>query len=253
MSVPPGRAKSCGERLARCNAGQSAASSAHCRGLRSCVDAAHHPAALVRANVRTLKKRQTIGVAKTLLAWIGMGYERATVVEAPGSFLRARILDIFPPASPYPIRIELFGEEIESLRKFDPGLQRSQDALDEAIITPASEALARHGQQAIERIGQWDLGTCRRIWPRRSSAISPLAQRRSFQRHRALPALFLRRDRQPDQLFGRRGLVVLDEPGEMADVWSELEEQPFNCATNPPRRAHSAELSCALCDLGRVE
>jgi len=37
----------------------------------------------------------------------------------------------------------LFGEEIESLRRFDAGLQRLQDALEQAIITPASEAMAR--------------------------------------------------------------------------------------------------------------
>ena len=180
-----------------------------------------------RANLRTLKKGQTIALAKTLLAWIGMGYERATVVEAPGQFsARGGILDIFPPASPYPIRVELFGEEIESLRRFDPGLQRSQDALNQAVISPASEALAHHGPQAFERIGRWNT----------DHLAEDIAS--AFERDRAslrsgdpftgiefyLP-YFYSESASLLNYLGDEGLVVLDEPGEITDVWSELEEQ----------------------------
>jgi transcription-repair coupling factor (superfamily II helicase) len=185
------------------------------------------PARSFRANIRTLKKGQTISVAKTLLAWIGMGYERATVVEAPGQFsARGGILDIFPPASPYPIRIELFGEEIESLRKFDPGLQRSQDALEQAVITPASEALARHGPNVFEHLSGWNLDNLpediRAMFERDLASLRSGDPFNGIEFY--LPYLYGESASLLNYL-GEDGLVALDEPGEIQDVWSELEEQ----------------------------
>ncbi len=180
-----------------------------------------------RANLRTLKKGQNIGVGKTLLAWIAMGYERATVVEAPGQFsARGGILDIFPPASPYPIRVELFGEEIESLRKFDPGLQRSQDALEQAIITPASEAMARHGQQAAERIGKWDTGHLPEdIASNLERDLASLQNGDPFTGIEFYLPYFYSEPASLLNYLEEDGLVAVDEPGEVADVWTELEEQ----------------------------
>ena len=180
-----------------------------------------------RANVRTLKRGQNIGLAKTLLAWIGMGYERATVVEAPGQFsARGGILDIFPPASPYPVRIELFGEEIESLRKFDPGLQRSMDAIEQAIITPASEALARHGPQAVEHFSRWNLENLPEDIA--SGFERDMASLRSGDPFDGIEFYLPYFNSEPAHLLNyleENGLVALDEPDELADVWAELEEQ----------------------------
>ena len=180
-----------------------------------------------RANLRTLKKGQNIGVGKTLLAWIAMGYERAAVVEAPGQFsARGGILDIFPPSSPYPIRIELFGEEIESLRKFDPGLQRSQDALDQAVITPASEAMARHGQQAARHIGEWD--TSHLPEDIASTLERDLAALQNGDPFTGIEFYLPYFYSEPASLLDyaqEDGLMAVDEPGQVADVWTELEEQ----------------------------
>ncbi len=77
-----------------------------------------------------------------ILRWIGMGYEPATVVIEPGSFSRrGGILDIFPLACEYPLRLEFFDDEIDSLRYFDPVDQRSIRRIDSARIVPAREAL----------------------------------------------------------------------------------------------------------------
>ena len=77
-----------------------------------------------------------------ILRWIGMGYEPAPVVIEPGTFSRrGGILDIFPLASEYPLRIEFFDDEIESLRRFEPGDQRSVKRVESARIMPAREAL----------------------------------------------------------------------------------------------------------------
>ncbi len=73
---------------------------------------------------------------------IDSGYERVSMVEGIGQFsIRGGILDFFPPYSPYPYRIELFDEEIDSIRTFDITSQRSIEVLDFAYISPVKEIL----------------------------------------------------------------------------------------------------------------
>ena len=68
------------------------------------------------------------------------GYQRTELVEMTGQFaLRGGILDVFPPESATPLRMEFFGDEIESIRKFDPESQRSSAATDEALLLPLTE------------------------------------------------------------------------------------------------------------------
>jgi len=69
-----------------------------------------------------------------------VGYTRTDLVEMPGQFTqRGGILDCYSPESDRPIRIEFFGDEIETIRKFDPESQRSQGQLDEAELLPLTE------------------------------------------------------------------------------------------------------------------
>src|SRR5246500_5446323 len=64
-----------------------------------------------------------------------VGYTRMDLVEMPGQFTRrGGILDVYSPESDRPLRIEFFGDEIESIRRFDPETQRSQSGLDEAWL-----------------------------------------------------------------------------------------------------------------------
>lgn len=89
-----------------------------------------------------LARGERHAMEQLILRWIGMGYEPAALVMEPGSFSRrGGILDIFPLSSAYPLRIEFFDDEIESLRRFDPGSQRSVDRVESALIAPAREAL----------------------------------------------------------------------------------------------------------------
>jgi transcription-repair coupling factor (superfamily II helicase) len=106
---------------------------------------------------RTIKKNQSVNLDQLLEAWVGFGYESVSTVLSPGEFSRrGGIVDIFPPALPRPIRIEFFGDEIESLRSFDPASQRSLEPLDQVIITPATELLPKNGPLAAEKIKTWD-------------------------------------------------------------------------------------------------
>ncbi|UCC65671.1 MAG: hypothetical protein JSV36_06535, partial [Anaerolineae bacterium] len=101
---------------------------------------------------------QRISLEKTLDRWVGSGYEPASVIQEPGTFSRrGGIVDIFSPQMRHPVRIELFGDEIDSLRTFDPATQRSLDRIAEFILVPATEALPRFGSHAVARLATLDV------------------------------------------------------------------------------------------------
>ena len=71
---------------------------------------------------------------------LSVGYTRVDVVEMPGQVtLRGGILDVYSPEMERPVRIDFFGDEIESIRRFDPDTQRSASTLDEALLLPLTE------------------------------------------------------------------------------------------------------------------
>lgn len=75
---------------------------------------------------------------------ISGGYEPVTIVEEPGEYcLRGGVLDIYSPGYPDPIRIEQFGDQVDSIRWFSPATQRSRGDLEEAVVLPAKEAIIR--------------------------------------------------------------------------------------------------------------
>ena len=68
-----------------------------------------------------------------------MGYEREVEIEGPGQYaVRGGILDVFPLTEELPVRIELWGDEVDSIRTFDVESQRSIENLDNVDIYPAS-------------------------------------------------------------------------------------------------------------------
>jgi transcription-repair coupling factor (superfamily II helicase) len=71
------------------------------------------------------------------------GYERRPVVEDRGEFsVRGGIIDLFPPLYEHPVRLEFFGDDLESIRFFDPATQRSQGAyLEELVVLPVGEVV----------------------------------------------------------------------------------------------------------------
>ena len=68
------------------------------------------------------------------------GYHQVDLVEEWGDFgVRGGIIDLFPPHLPRPIRLEFMGDEIESLREFDPATQRSLRAVGQVTVVPLRE------------------------------------------------------------------------------------------------------------------
>jgi transcription-repair coupling factor (superfamily II helicase) len=114
-----------------------------------------------RLGLRDYRQGQEIDLQRTLDTWVANGYRPETVVEEPGSFSRrGGLIDVFPPNLPLPVRIELFGDEIDSLRIFDPTTQRSQHRIDRFVLAPATEALPRLAPSAAQRAAALDLRLC---------------------------------------------------------------------------------------------
>ncbi|HVP68098.1 MAG TPA: transcription-repair coupling factor [Anaeromyxobacteraceae bacterium] len=73
---------------------------------------------------------------------VEMGYGRVPLVEDPGTFaVRGSVFDLWSPAADRPARLELFGDEVESLKSFEPVSQRTLGELSELVVTPAREVL----------------------------------------------------------------------------------------------------------------
>lgn len=109
-----------------------------------------------RVGSRVLKRSQQADPDKLLRSWLSLGYTPASIVTEPGTFSRrGGIIDIFPTAMLSPVRIEFFGDEIDSLRTFDPATQRSAETIDRVIITPAREAIPKYGGAVADRLAGW--------------------------------------------------------------------------------------------------
>ncbi len=84
---------------------------------------------------------------------VALGYTRAPLVEDPGAFaIRGGIVDLWSPVDERPVRLELFGDEVESARAFDPESQRTAGEVDEVVLCPAREALfTDEGKEAAKQ------------------------------------------------------------------------------------------------------
>jgi transcription-repair coupling factor (superfamily II helicase) len=180
-----------------------------------------------RMGTRTLRPGQLLDMERTLAVWVGLGYRSTPVVEVPGEFSRrGGILDIYPPASLAPIRIELFGDEIESLRHFDPATQRSERRLEQAVITPATEALPRFGPRVAEQLAGWDLEALSQdeAEPFRQDREALVTGSTFKGIEFYLPLLYTHPESLLDY-FPEEGLAIVEDQEELASAWLELERQ----------------------------
>ncbi len=97
-------------------------------------------AGAIAERTRALKRGDTINPLD-LVEWLeDQGYEPEAQVNGKGEIaLRGGILDIFPPTCLWPVRVEFFGDEVESIREFDPVSQLSKEPIESVMISPAGE------------------------------------------------------------------------------------------------------------------
>jgi transcription-repair coupling factor (superfamily II helicase) len=108
------------------------------------------------AEPRELRVGTRLEQGRLLRELLELGYAPVIEVAGRGEFSRrGGIVDVFPPSAALPVRIDFFGDEIDSLRRFDPTDQRSVGPIDAVELLPASEFLLPHGETTIrDRLGR---------------------------------------------------------------------------------------------------
>ncbi len=100
------------------------------------------PWQLFADSVKTITAAAPIDPESLIAALVGTGYESASLVTRVGEFSRrGGIIDFFSPLHENPVRMEFFGDSIESLREFDPETQRSIAEIKEAVVLPVRELI----------------------------------------------------------------------------------------------------------------
>src|SRR6202158_1150589 len=186
--------------------------------VRAAMDLVLDPPAF-RDNHRLIKRGQVLPPAELAAQWLGLGYDPSPLVDQPGLFSqRGGILDVYPPGG-QPLRIELWGDEIDTIRLFDPATQRSTEQLELATVGPAHEVLPR------------PLGVSLAVDTLRPQFVDAFARDLRILREgsQAFSALefyrgFLGASTLVDYLPSN-GVLVLDEPDAVARFAQDFEEQ----------------------------
>lgn len=113
------------------------------------------PLSMVESQILTVRQGEVIDIEEWKQRLVSLGYERMAQVDGMGQFsIRGGIVDIFPLTEELPVRIELWGDEVDSIRSFDPESQRSVEQLEEVVLYPATEIVLTPEQveMGLERI-----------------------------------------------------------------------------------------------------
>ena len=119
------------------------------RGLITCTC----PLAAMDNSTVTVRRGKQMGQTQLLRALQTLGYEMVEQVDEPGHVARrGGIVDVFVPSHQFPVRLEWFGDEIDTLQTFEVATQRSRDSLDRLVVLPAAEVLPKLGPEAASAL-----------------------------------------------------------------------------------------------------
>ncbi|MBU2608162.1 MAG: hypothetical protein KKF26_02480, partial [Chloroflexi bacterium] len=122
------------------------------------------PVADFMSTIHTIEPGMRVDPYKLLRRWESMGYRLESTAEVPGTMShRGGIVDIYPTTSEMPVRLEFFGNTIDSIRLFEPVSQRSQSGVSAVTVTPATELLSLllHRPKDLKTsLGSLDLSRC---------------------------------------------------------------------------------------------
>ncbi len=162
---------------------------------------------------------------RLLRDWSAIGYQTEGVVEVPGTMShRGGIIDVFPPISELPARLEFFGNSVESIRLFDPENQRSREKRESISVTPATELLSplqgkkEELEKALKSLDLTNMNT--EIREQYEQEIAELFKGQLPRNSQFYSGLF-NRDSLIDYL-PEEGILLLDEPQGIAQEMEEL-------------------------------
>src|SRR5215204_5241963 len=185
------------------------------------------PPDVLRASIRVLRVGDRLS-QEELLRWaIDHGYEVTPIVQDPGQVARrGSILDLFPPGTDLPVRIDFFGDEIDGIRSFDPHSQRSHDRLREIRLLPSAELPVERLHNSADELRRLNLDglrpEVRAEWDRTFELLA------SGQTPPSLDLFASYLVDQPTTLtdyLDTDSLVIVDEPSAVELVASQLERQ----------------------------
>ena len=178
----------------------------------------------VRESVQTVRKGESLDMEDFLRELDKLGYANEPIVQQAGEFSRrGGIVDVFPPAANEPIRIEFFGEEVESLRHFSPATQRTTQTLDEAQIGPAQEVAIASTAPALALLEKLNYqSTTDDVRARFEDDVAWLQSDLAFP-NRAFYVPFLAPATLLDHLPAK-GLLILDEEPDLQSAVDEAQE-----------------------------
>ncbi len=229
---------------------------------------------------------QTIDLAALLTRLEGQGFARTEFVQSPGEIaVRGGLIDVYPYAGDYPVRIELFGDDIESIREFDPSTQRSVSRLDATRLLPnldlkhgrgEATSLFAHLPENMLLVTFDESRVIEKIGTLHAEAAEAFAATDSEHRP-APPDLYLTRDEAQRAIQKRHRLLfgLPDVQAAFVLAFGATPQPPFNSKMQPLRhditakaaeglavtllcdtagqRARLAELLETLLELGQVE
>ena len=125
-----------------------------CAGIEAVMQPTIPPDILIDSII-TIESDSEIKTEKLSLSLSASGYQRCEMVEGAGQFsIRGSIIDIFPVQSKLPVRIELFGDDVDSISYFETDTQRRTEHIERIEIPPASE-LVYNSETLIEKISEF--------------------------------------------------------------------------------------------------
>ncbi|WP_026568989.1 MULTISPECIES: transcription-repair coupling factor [Sediminibacillus] len=178
-----------------------------------------------------------INIENYLSSLFEMGYERVDMVSTPGEFsLRGGIIDIYPITEANPIRVELFDEEVDSIRFFDAETQRSLEKAEQVVVGPATEMLLRPediatGADRLEEELAISLKKFKKAEDKEKLAaavnqdLDRLRQQERFQEMYKYIGYFYQEPGSLLDYLPENGLIILDEMSRIQETANRLDEE----------------------------
>ena len=204
------------------------------------------PNTLVRSYA-SVKVGEEMDMDKFAALLVSMGYEATDVVDRHGEFSRrGGLIDVFPSNDDAPLRIELFGDEIESLRHFDSATQRSTDKVQSALILPSREILLdeENCKRAVAKIRKefeaqlkslddgGDKESARRLSDKLEDDLQQIESMVYFDEIEYYLPYLLPEEVSIFDYLPTDAMIVLDEPMQIRSHWEHHEEQMVETLIN---------------------
>ncbi len=187
------------------------------------------PAFHIPEGCQVVQRGDRMAIGSLLTRWAAMGYRMERVTQVPGTMSRrGGIVDIFPVGEPLPVRLEFWGDVLESLRTFDPGPQLSLEPIEQTTVIPARELLpaqAEHSwtEQAISNL---DSSRCSsQVWGRIEEELSMLMAGQDVEDAGFYTGIFSQHS--VLDFLPAKALLVVDQPAEVEQAFREMDSRSF--------------------------